>query len=98
MRLHLASLDFPEKDNHYIPDYVESDTLTFEGDRIQIDNHQFLNCTFVRCTFLHAGGPFGFDECEIDDDTTLVSNRPGAQSSIALGNTLMNASDELSPE
>lgn len=72
-RLHLASLDFPEGDNHYVPDYVQSQDLTFEVQRIQIDNHQFRNCKFVRCTFLHAGGPFGFDECEIDDDTILVS-------------------------
>lgn len=97
MRLHLASLDFPEKDNHYIPDYVESDTLTFEGDRIQIDNHQFLNCTFVRCTFLHAGGPFGFDECEIDDDTTLVSTGP-AHRAVLLWATLSERIGRAFPE
>lgn len=71
MRLHLASIDFPEEENHYKPDWIESKDKTFE-DRIQIDNRQFRRCKFVRCTFLHAGGPFGFDECEIDDDTILV--------------------------
>ena len=72
MRLHLASLDFPEEENHYVPDYLESDGQTFEVQRIQIDNHQFRRCKFVRCTFLYAGGPFGFRDCEIDGDTTLV--------------------------
>lgn len=94
MRLHLASLDFPEQE--YTPDYVQSKDLTFEVQRIQIDNHQFRNCKFVRCTFLHAGGPFGFDECEIDDDTILVSTGP-AHRGVLLSVTLASRPGRFFP-
>ena len=73
MRLHLASIDIDEHQNHYVPDYVQSENKTFHRERIQIDNHQFRHCKFRACTFLHAGGPFVFVECEIDGDSTLKS-------------------------
>lgn len=73
MRLHLASIDHDEPENHYRPDYVQAEDQVFQTKRVQIDNHQFRRCKFLACTFLHAGGPFGFDECDIDDDSTLVS-------------------------
>ncbi len=72
MRLHLASLDFPEREFGYVPDYIQDENRTFDTERVLIDNHQFRNCKFVRCTFVYSGGPFGFDGCEIDASTTLV--------------------------
>ena len=73
MILNLVSLDILELENQYVPDYVQDENRTFETVRVLIDNHQFRNCKFSHCTLLHAGGPFGFRDCEIDGGTILVS-------------------------
>jgi hypothetical protein len=72
MRLQLVSIDAPEPENGYYPDYIQDKDQTFHVQRVLIDNHQFQNCKFEACTFVYSGGPFGFDECTIDGETTLV--------------------------
>ena len=94
MRLHLASLDFPEKD--YTPDYIQDDGKKFEGVRLLIDNHQFRNCKFLRCTMIYSGGPFGFDECEIDGSTTLVLTGAAHRAAL-LWKTLLDRPERFFP-
>lgn|SRR6266481_550778 len=65
MRLDLVSLDWPEQDNGYTPDYVVIQGKQYKGERLVIDNHHFVGCTFDHCTFVYAGGPFAFGECDL---------------------------------
>lgn len=72
MRLHLDCIDYFDKERDYRPDWIQIEDQKYDTERIVIDNHQFGRCLFVRCTFVYSGGPFGFFECEIDDETALV--------------------------
>jgi hypothetical protein len=95
MRLHLASIDAPEPENGYYPDYIQGKDQTLHG-RVLIDNHQFQNCTFERCTLVYSGGPFGFDECEIDGETTLVLTGAARRARL-LWKALEERPEKLSP-
>ena len=71
MRLHLASLDWPEPENGYQPDFSKAEGRTYETQMVHVDNSQFHQCRFVNCTFLYSGGPFGFSECEVEGEVRL---------------------------
>jgi hypothetical protein len=64
MRLHLNCLEtFSET---YTPQFLRVHDQSYEGKMVVVDNHLYEDCRFQNCNFLYAGGPFGFDECEID--------------------------------
>ena len=70
--LQLEQLDWPDADRPHRHSEVETvKEQTFVGQRILVDNRHFQKCKFEHCTFVHAGGPFAFDECEIVDYTTF---------------------------
>jgi hypothetical protein len=73
MLLHLDCIDYFDQQRGYQPDWIEIKDQKFEVKRLVIDNHQFGHCSFVRCTLVYSGGPFGFFECEIDNESVLVA-------------------------
>ena len=66
MNLHLNCLDLLEPDENYTPQHLHVTGKRYEGEMIVIDNHLYERCSFVDCNFVYAGGPFGFQDCEID--------------------------------
>lgn len=84
MRLTLFSLDHPEKENQYVPDYIQVQDRHYKVERVVVDNHQFARCSFERSTLVFSGGPFGFLECDFDDDTTLVTTGPAHRAELLL--------------
>jgi hypothetical protein len=63
MRLDLNFLE-PFSEAH-TPQFVWVKEQSFDGKKIPIDNHLYEKCRFVDCNFLYSGGPFGFDECDV---------------------------------
>jgi hypothetical protein len=72
MRLHLGCLDSAEPENGYQPEFSPREGETYDTKRIHIDNHYYTNCRFVKCTFVYSGGPFAFDECELEGGFRLA--------------------------
>jgi len=70
LELDCAEWFYPERD--YRPDWIQRKDQKIEGERLVLDNHQFVNCEFVCCTLVYSGGPFGFYNCEIDNESALV--------------------------
>jgi hypothetical protein len=72
MRLHLECVDWPDREKHYQPEWIQAENKTFQTERVPIDNHQYGKCVFEDCTFVYSGGPFGFSECELKGSCRLV--------------------------
>ena len=72
MRLHVFSLDFPDREQRVSVEYVQIEDCNYEGKRVVVDNCQFRHCSFVRCVLIFSGGPFGFSECEVDNSTEVA--------------------------
>ncbi len=71
MRLHLNFLEaFSEA---YTPQFVWVKEQSFEGKKIPIDNHFYEKCQFANCNFLYSGGPFAFDECDVEGGYLSIS-------------------------
>ena len=89
-RLHLEQLDWPDSDRPHEPSEIETvKDQTFVGDRILVYNRHFQNCKFEHCNFVHSGGPFAFDECEILD-STVFSPTGAAKRAMRLQNALQD--------
>jgi hypothetical protein len=71
-RLHLEQLDWPDADRPHVRSNVETITdQNFERTKVLVDNRHFRKCRFESCVFVHSGGPFAFEECEIVDHTVF---------------------------
>ena len=71
MRLDLNCIEILDPESEERPEWISVEGKAYEGKKIPVDNHQYGKCVFRNCNFLYSGGPFGFSECEVEDDYIL---------------------------
>ena len=94
LKLELASLEMPEfvqsdslyrGTNRYEPNFEQIVDQSYEdGQRVVVDNRQFLRCTFRTCVLVYSGGMYGFRECTFDSAHTKLDLTGSAVRALAL--------------